>query len=44
MAGLGRGMLDDILNITTLSRMGARQHFAIGCSTPLGPVSGREKA
>ena len=42
MAGLGRGKLDDVLIITTLSKMGARQHF--GCSAPLGLVLCREKA
>ena len=42
MAGLGRGMLDDVLNITTLSKMGARQHF--GCSAPLGLILYREQA
>jgi len=42
MAGLGRGKLEDVLIITTLSKTGARQHF--GCSAPLDLVLCREKA
>ena len=40
-AGLGRGMLDDVLNIGILPEMAAEQYS--GCRAPLGLVLDRKK-